>query len=955
MATEFETFMTTEMALRRALIKKIDAGGYDGDPNDGGAPSNIQLAPLGSWYREETAGKWWTKTETVWEEAGAGGGGGNVLVFDPLGTGTGPSVFNDWLALYTRLEDLREENNGGLYTIAFKGGLTPVVIPVRAPSVPTAPTAAFTGPVGSIMTLTDAGASFTADLIGRFINIVGATTPANNGWFKVTGVPDGTHVEYENALGVAEAFGGATYSITSPWDMTDVSWDGGEFGSSVRPADGCTFKRLVLFNKIGLRSNNTSYPMCVLPNEFLIIRVFDSCNLEAENGTQPFYDVESGIFVNMYIFEGSRLGFSKGGPMFTPFRAGTGIFFRVFDANPVQPPLGGSHRPNMIPGDIGSLMFSQIENTRGNSITSGAPGTAFPSFLGTIAIPQVTEPAFLSPNPFQAPAATAAVTALFGESLRLDASGGAIAQTLPDISNAFVAQAFPGGFCTVVETGGGQVTLTPGAGDTIGGEASFLVPPNGGVVLQSDGISNWDVVGVFDPASLPLVVESEFVRERTDGATVTIWIDPTNGDDANDGLTKPTALASLPGMRAKFPQVLSDRSSRIVNFVNDTAAVITIQDDAVEIGSTSHLSNNYSYRGPDMIPYTLIATGPTTAALDVVPAVQVDQSGAPSGVGNRTRLDFTTAAPGWTVNNFQRAFLRVTRGGNRVFDEIPISENTADTLIVDTLGIVGSILATDTVEIVEPAIKLAPLPGEFVLGLVQNHAHASFGSFIPNPIGATFERLSFADMFVTNVYGVSFDKCLLSHTFGGGNVFLDGTVAFKNTASRWTVSFFCHSGVGVTSRNDDAPLVATPKVGLIIFSGFLQVGGANATIWGAAGRGNFFSAEPVSVYSGKGIIVSGNGSNFAASGSINGVNDPGEVGIHAQLGALVQIPGGDLATITGGAGDLKVGSGAVISYGTAAGEFEEVAGYNGNFTRMLEGTAAAPIGDTSVITTAPIV
>lgn len=42
--------------------------GYDADPNLGGAPSIIQNAVLGTWFREETAAKWWRKTETVWEE-----------------------------------------------------------------------------------------------------------------------------------------------------------------------------------------------------------------------------------------------------------------------------------------------------------------------------------------------------------------------------------------------------------------------------------------------------------------------------------------------------------------------------------------------------------------------------------------------------------------------------------------------------------------------------------------------------------------------------------------------------------------------------------------------------------------------------------------------------------------------------------------------------------------------
>jgi hypothetical protein len=70
----FEDFVTLELPRRSAHLTK-DITSYDGDPNDGGAPAIIQSAPLGSWFREETAGKWWRKTETNWVDAGSGGTG----------------------------------------------------------------------------------------------------------------------------------------------------------------------------------------------------------------------------------------------------------------------------------------------------------------------------------------------------------------------------------------------------------------------------------------------------------------------------------------------------------------------------------------------------------------------------------------------------------------------------------------------------------------------------------------------------------------------------------------------------------------------------------------------------------------------------------------------------------------------------------------------------------------
>lgn len=82
------------------------------------------------------------------------------------------------------------------------------------------PDAAFTFSSPTV-TLTDSGAAFTASLIGNFITIAGATSGGNNGTFVVTGVPSGTTIEYENAAGVAEAQGSATYDIREWYTHSD--------------------------------------------------------------------------------------------------------------------------------------------------------------------------------------------------------------------------------------------------------------------------------------------------------------------------------------------------------------------------------------------------------------------------------------------------------------------------------------------------------------------------------------------------------------------------------------------------------------------------------------------------------------------------------------------------------------------------------------------------------------
>jgi hypothetical protein len=58
------------------------------------------------------------------------------------------------------------------------------------------------------MTLRDTSALFTADMVGHYVTITNATTDANEGTFLITGFVDATRINYENANGVAEVYGG---------------------------------------------------------------------------------------------------------------------------------------------------------------------------------------------------------------------------------------------------------------------------------------------------------------------------------------------------------------------------------------------------------------------------------------------------------------------------------------------------------------------------------------------------------------------------------------------------------------------------------------------------------------------------------------------------------------------------------------------------------------------------
>lgn len=55
------------------------------------------------------------------------------------------------------------------------------------------------------VTLTDSGAGFLSTDLGKYVEIIGADNPTNNGSFKITVVVSATQVQYTNALGVAES------------------------------------------------------------------------------------------------------------------------------------------------------------------------------------------------------------------------------------------------------------------------------------------------------------------------------------------------------------------------------------------------------------------------------------------------------------------------------------------------------------------------------------------------------------------------------------------------------------------------------------------------------------------------------------------------------------------------------------------------------------------------------
>jgi hypothetical protein len=554
----FEAFVNLELPRRSAFLTNAITG-WDDDPNDGGAPAILANSPLGTWFREETAEKWWRKTETVWVETGSGGL--DCLIFQPGGVGAGPIIWNTWAGLYAELLARRAAAPGIFVTIFFDDSIvSPAVIPAGAYDLTNCP---------------------------------------------LSGMP---------GAGAQVQFADGTSAIGIRW----------------------------VTGKIKLDNMNTAGALETLPAGTHGITVDDSSVIQTGSGlASTFFDTSASSFVICYLRNGSILGFSADGPIFTGTAAAAFLAFRVFDANPINAPLGGSHRPNMIQGAVGSLMILQIENTIGMGTTSNAAGTVFPSWQGTILPVQFTEPAFLVPNPFQAPSSAASVTAALGQALRLDASGGPIAQTLPAISGASRALANPGGFLAVVETGGGVVTLSPDAGDTINGVASLILPSNGGVLLMSDGLSNWEIVASQTPGGLATASNALIYRE---GAAET---GPVIFGTWAGVMARLADLRAAGGGEGSFEVLMDDSVTSPV--------VIPANADTTPIAPTAAFTGP---AGPLVDRMTLTDSGATFTAADVGKWVTI--AGATTPANDGTFL--ITAQAGTTLEYLNAAGVAEAQG-----------------------------------------------------------------------------------------------------------------------------------------------------------------------------------------------------------------------------------------------------------------------------------------------------
>ena len=466
-----------------------------------------------------------------------------------------------------------------------------------------------------------------------------------------------------------------------------------------------------------------------------------------------------------------------------------------------------------------------------------------------------------------------------------------------------------------------------------------------GFVIQIDSFKTDNGIGVYTGNAEPVTLGPVFV-------------DGINGSDANRGLAPNDALRTIAGLQRKFGQLATNGARITVKFAGvggfDEDATANLEYKAMTLytGSAESIESSFLYEGPDMVPFTP-STGPSVTTLDAGnPSDRVDQSGAVSATGRRTRLN-ATGAPGWTVNDFQvsEAFLRITRAGVLVAPEIPIAENDASSVVVDNADFDGFVLAGDTIEIVERGATIVGDASQFEFLNILGFG-SGFVGLIDLTTQKVFTRLGFRALTLSGVPSVGFDRCTFEAVFGL-SVFSNGGVPLMTN---------CKSLGQVVLQAPAQGLQVTDPSGTFLNGGAasqcLMVVGSRLNIIG----GTVFAGRGISVWADTtgpdgGILAQGRAfvtlDVFAGLGGFTGINPGGAVigGLSAVEDSVIQFRGGDVTEIEAGGADCSISSGATVSYGTGAGEIQEPApGFDGIFTERLDVNAGSnPTTDTSMV------
>lgn len=430
-----------------------------------------------------------------------------------------------------------------------------------------------------------------------------------------------------------------TPAVISPkasgdWDFHGVTLSGGSTGFNTRLdfADGCTMVGLrKVGSNLGIRSLTTGSleTLAPLSGTSMIVELGFGSFLNQAGGGR-FFDgsgIASGDFVQLILADSASLNFAFGGG------SGTDAVVYLPDGTfCLLVALNGSSCPSTaIHGTAGSTLFLNIPSM------VALPDT-LTGFAGTIiAADKVSTPPSLAPVPgnFAAAATASQGTGVRpSQWIRLDATAGEITQPIPAVSSFSNAYKQPGVFFGVTETGGvNGVLLTVQSGDTINGwSGPYLVPPGSSVLMLSDGVSEWTILGGFDADARH--------QAPADNKTITYYARP-GGDDANGGTNDTTdAVATWPRLISLLDKNPPPRTRQVADgtgvdwTIADAVSLPKImggQDFDADIASwtgldTTIFDRSVEYRAHPELVLNVTITNVTVNAADGSVAVTVSET-----------------------------------------------------------------------------------------------------------------------------------------------------------------------------------------------------------------------------------------------------------------------------------------------------------------------------------------
>jgi hypothetical protein len=452
-----------------------------------------------------------------------------------------------------------------------------------------------------------------------------------------------------------------------------------------------------------------------------------------------------------------------------------------------------------------------------------------------------------------------------------------------------------------------------------------------------------------------------------DTLSVDVYLDATLGNDANSGLIG-FPLQTFKAFFQRYPYWLFGNAKLRLHLagvggVDPFDQPLTPADYYAQgflFGGLNAYSSNLVIRGPQLCPF-VPATGAYQAAVNAVtPTVRVLQNLVPDVAGERTKVDCSGVAPGWTVADFRgkAVYARIMRGVDMVIPETPITYNGADYVVLDIAIAPGEVVNGDVLEIVRHSVELDgppfdgfPPPG--FLSIMGGPCALSSDGWVTGGQGAGFERVRFKGRPILRGATIAFDRCAFATSIS----IYGGVVDMLNCVAMGDVLIGAGANVNGTymfprSDTPTSPLPANLFVdrllnSIVVFDARITVGHPSD------GVANLFAWYTLAVYDSPsmGLFVYG-GSRFShRNTSTAACMGDGNitVGILCREGGQALVGGGKKTEITGGGGALQVGTGAAIAYGLGLGAFEEVAGFAGNFHRVGGSSATVPLGDLSRI------